>query len=145
MFVVRNGPRPLWMPSTLHWTQHTVEIIDTIKSQFPDAEQGFWIMRIANDDLDTCWIEACRLYRERELPGIAYLKGSPPGRNCPLTGAIIFYCEPIRDTVQLERIGRNLVKKLKYKNSKGELEFRVRKSRTHLSTVFYTVSVPYTV
>lgn len=85
---------------------------------------GIWIMVFNRRWFDLSWERACKLYTEKALPGIAYLKAAYQ-KDDDQKGVIMFYCGPLKDNNLMEYYGQNLADEMKYTSPDGEMNFKV--------------------
>lgn len=100
------------------------DIYEQAHSSYDDPDlNGKWMMFFKKgEEMDQKWKEACDLYRQGKLDGIASMKVSTsmhdPVRSSDTTnGVICFYCGPANDEAALMTYGKNLLKNISY-NSK---------------------------
>ena len=101
---------------------------------------GIWVMEF-NDTilLDKFWMRARKLYFDRQFPGIAFIKtmagvlGNTPGK-------LEFFGPLQGDETFMKECGDDLVKKMKYFNESGNMEFKIKKQIA--PKVMITIRVP---
>lgn len=97
-------------------------------------------MIIPINDLNKTWENACTLYKEKSLPGIAYLTVKVDEKTRS-TGVVIFVTRHSDNECDTRKCGEMLAEKMNYVSPDGKMQYRRFLKDNRCSKSSFTIEV----